>query len=189
MALQLKGSSCASKACKGVDYKDTTGAYHVTTNPTGWGAPNLSPTTPNFVASLSITNGGSSTSYNITSQIPTSITGDFTVSVPHDLADGISIVTYTVSDGNKLNSYSKTIKIFSYCRIKCCIYKKMLDLLYLDPCKNAGKIEAYLYMWALLESMIDLASGCDVVKAEAVLQRLNKLCDVSNITLKNCGCS
>lgn len=189
MSLVLKASVCATKLCKGIALTDLTLPYDVTDNPTGWGTPNLDPTDADFVASISITNNGSTTVYKVTDQIPTSITASFTVTVDHALTDGVSIVTYTVGDGNKVNTFSITKKIFSYCHIKCCVFKKMLDLIDLDPCNDKGKIEAYLYMWALYESMVDLASGCDLVKAESILSRLNRLCNISTVTLKNCGCS
>lgn len=190
MALQLNNiSACVNKLCKGVTITDGTLPYHVTDNPNGWGTPNLDPSDSGFVATVTITNNGTTTVHTVTDQIPDPVTGSFNINVSKDLVDGLSIVTYTVGDGNKVNTFSKTVQIFSYCTIKCCIYKKMKNLIYYDPCKDKGKIEALVYMWALLENMIELAGGCDLVAATDLLERLNKLCGITVTSLKDCGCS
>lgn len=189
MTLQLNISACVSKACSGVTITDSTLPYDVTDNPNGWGSPNLDPSDSGFVATVTITNNGTTTSYDVTDQIPDPVTGEFNITVTHPLTDGISIVTYTVSDGNLITTHSKTLKLFSYCTIKCCIYKKMKNLITFDPCKDKGQIEAYVYQWALFNTMRDLASGCDITAASDLLTRLNRLCGITTTTLKDCGCS
>lgn len=186
MALLPKIEECVTKGCKGISIKEITGVYDVTTNPTGWGAPNLAPSDPNFIATVNVLINGVATNYNVTSQIPNPVIGDFFIDIDQVIPDGITTVAYTVSLGTAITRKVAQVKIFSYCTVRCCVYKKMMELVDLDPCKDATKLLSYMYMWSLYENMIELAKGCDVDGASDVLVRLQKLCGVT--TLVDCGC-
>jgi hypothetical protein len=189
MALSPLIEVCATKGCKGISIKDVTGIYDVTDNPTGWNSPNLSPSDDDFNATVTIVNNGSTYTFDVTDDIPDPIYGSFYIPVEQVLVDGVSTVTYTVSGTiNDVEvSYSKSVSIFTYCTVRCCVYKKMQELVDMDTCKDSSKVLPYLYMWGLFERMRDLASGCDLDAANDILSQLNRQCGVS--VLQDCGCS
>ncbi len=185
MALIPTYTGCSQSGCTEVSIVDTKGAYHVTTNPEGWGTPNIDPGDAGFEAIIAITSNGSTTTTDVTSQVPSTITGDFTYdNIPVTLTDGWVTIVYTVST-DAVAAVSVTKKIFVYCTIKCCVFTKMASMKDLDPCEDASELLKYLHMWNLYKTMIFEANGCNANEASDTLARLQKLCDID----ADCGCS
>ena len=184
MALKPTIKACSLENCTKLRVTDTTGAYDVDDNPTGWGAPNIDADDAGFSATLTI--NGIDT--DVTDQVPSSVTGSFdfndiTVSLP----DGWNTITYTL-DTDATEPVSVTIKIFTYCTIKCCVFNKMLEMNDFDICKDSERIASLMHMWNLYNSMLYSANGCSETQATEILTRLQQLCEVSDTT-SGCGCS
>lgn len=181
MALVSTINVCSTNSCSGVKVTDTTGAYDVTTNPTGIGTPNIDSTDDNFLVTISIDGG---TPVDVTSQVPTTITGNFSYdTIDIDLIDGWHTIVYTVTSDT--GTSIKTVKIFTYCKIKSCIFNKMIEMKDLDPCKDSTSLLKYMHLWNLYNGMIYEANGCNANNAAATLTRLQTLCGVT----VDCGCS
>tara|TARA_R110001632_G_scaffold54822_1_gene134183 strand:- start:186 stop:1118 length:933 start_codon:yes stop_codon:yes gene_type:complete len=118
------------------------------------------------------------------------VTGVFTYNdIAADLTDGWHTIVYTITAtvGSITETYTDTIKIFTYCDIKCCVFSKMLEMKTLDLCKDVEKVASYMHLWTLYKSLIYAANGCDASQATDILLRLNKLCPAA--TTGGCGCS
>lgn len=185
MALVPKITSCSKNGCSKLTITNTTGTYDVTDNPTGWGTPNIDPTDAGFKVEVTVTTGGSSVTTDLTSDVPSVVTGDFTHSdIIVDLADGWVTIVYSVST-DAVPAISITKKIFVYCTIKCCVETKMAEMVDYDPCKDQGELLKYFHMWNLYKTMIFEANGCNSSEAINTLARLQKLCNIDS----DCGCS
>ena len=116
------------------------------------------------------------------------VTGDFTFDdIEVDLPDGWNTITYTL-DTTATSPVSVTIKIFTYCKIKCCVFNKMLEMNDFDICKDSERIASLMHMWNLYNSMLYSANGCGESQATEILTRLQQLCEVDDTT-SGCGCS
>ena len=116
------------------------------------------------------------------------VTGDFTFDdIEVDLPDGWNTITYTL-DTTATSPVSVTIKIFTYCKIKCCVFNKMLEMNDFDICKDTERIASLMHMWNLYNSMLYSANGCSESQATEILTRLQQLCEVDDTT-SGCGCS
>jgi hypothetical protein len=116
------------------------------------------------------------------------ITGDFTFDdITVSLPDGWNTITYTL-DTTATSPVSVTIKIFTYCKIKCCVFNKMLEMNDFDICKDTERIASLMHMWNLYNSMLYSANGCSESQATEILTRLQQLCEVDDTT-SGCGCS
>jgi hypothetical protein len=183
MAVDVKFSICQSSDCNSISFTETTGAYHVTTNPTGWGAPNEL-TSDAISATLTITGPDgtiyspvnvftlgtfpktTSTAYSIAaSTIDASLTG---------FADGDWKMTYTVTTDD--NTYEETITFFFFCKIDSCICKKLAALKVNDCDCDPGKIEDVLKAKAYFYAL-EYAVGCgNITGANDILATLEKMC-------------
>ena len=116
------------------------------------------------------------------------VTGVFTYNdIAADLTDGWNTITYTL-DTTATSPVSVTIKIFTYCKIKCCVFNKMLEMNDFDICKDSERIASLMHMWNLYNSMLYSANGCNDSQATEILTRLQQLCEVGDTT-SDCGCS
>lgn len=192
MSLQLKFSICQTSSCSKLIFKETTGIYNVSTNPTGWGAPNATIGTATS-AILTITLGNS-LSYNIdlfaTTNFPTSdktfeyeitnedigyITG---VAIPDQIID----FKYTVI-ANSI-TYTQNYKQAFYCNVNCCVNSMFKNLdVNCDTCDKQIKqtsIDAFL----MLKGLIYSANSGNISNFNNDLATLQKICKNSNCS--NC---
>ena len=102
MALELKLSLCFKEKCSKLQISDATGEYDVTTNPTGWGAPNLALADVDSATVVLTPPGGSAINYDVTAEVQGGIIvdGTFLLKLVDNITlnDGIYTVTYTVVD-------------------------------------------------------------------------------------------
>jgi hypothetical protein len=187
MPLIPKLKACVADKCTKLILRDATGLYNVTTNPGGWGAPNPTGSgDAGFAATYSI-DGATPVAISNTYFANPVVATEFSLGeYAHTLADGWHTITYTI-DTTALVAESVTIKIFTYCNIKCCVFSKMLEMKSLDLCKETEKLASYMHLWTLYKSLIYAANGCDADQATDILSRLNKLCPTA--TTGGCGCS
>jgi len=184
MALVPLIRACQKEGCTKVSITDVTGVYDASTNATGYGATNNISGSGDSGFSATITIDGG-TPIDVTSQVASTITGEFTYDdITVSLADGWHTIVYkvgTTAAGIKTN----TIKIFTYCTVKCCIEQKQLELINYDPCKDAGKIAVLQHLKNMYDAMLFSAGGCDSSEATSILTRLQAVCG----TTTDCGCS
>jgi len=184
MGLIQTFKSCSKNSCSKVTITDTTGTYHVNSNPNGWGSPNIEAGDAGFLVTIDITNNGNTISTDVTSQVPLTVSGDFTYDdIEVNLVDGWTTITYTIS--TDATSSVVTRKIFTYCTIKCCISQKMKELLTFDECKDSKLLMKYFHMWNMFKTLQSEANGCDADSASSTLTRLQSLCGID----ADCGCS
>lgn len=194
MALDVKYSACLVSNCKSLRFGETTGAYHVDNNPTGWGAvgggdPNdmLSDATN---ATLTLT-GPSGVTYAPVDLVATaspfpkddpSVTLDIAASTVDPsltkFVDGFWEITYDVTTdvGGTVTTYSETKTLFFYCNAEACVCSMMADLdlsdCNCDPDKMNKALKARTYLDALC-----YASGCgNLDGANEILKTLTKMC-------------
>ena len=173
--------ACIRDKCGGIYFKDTTGAYHVTNNPYGWGTPNL--VVANLtVATLTINYPGTTpvnTTHNLLSQIPNPVTGtiEFDV-IEGTYDDGIYIFTYYVTDGT--TSVTKVLKKLFLCNVTCCVDKMWAKIPTYINTKDEKFLQNYIEQTHYAQGLLDglnAAGGCvDEDAVEAILAKLDRIC-------------
>jgi hypothetical protein len=163
---------------------DITGAYDVTTNPTGWGTPNASHTDI-VLASLEVTTPTGVVFTSDPALLLATITGATTDPFELDVflptgttfVDGIYHIVYTVSTST--DSYLTTIDIAMDCLVSCCVDKMFAELpnKMCDSCNYMEFLENALQAEALLKAFRCASSCGDSVKANAILASLQTICN------------
>lgn len=162
---------CSINGCTGVRLTDKT----------DWEAIGILPDN----ASLSVIVEIDGEEFDVDSQVPDEPgTDGFTYDdIEIDLADGWHDVVYTINDEE--TSVTTTVRFFSYCDIKCCIFKKISEAAKIkDLCKQKDELIMTMYMWTLYQDMLAAANGCDPDVAEDRLNALTALCGGP----VDCGC-
>ena len=77
MALKPKIKVCLDDNCDKLRVTDTTGVYDDPDNKEGWGSPNISGSDVDTAEIIVVKPDGSSTTHDVTSQVPDSISGNF----------------------------------------------------------------------------------------------------------------
>lgn len=179
MAVELKFSICEAVDCKSLTFKELTGSYDASTNPTGWGAPNEA-TTDAIAATLSITDPSgvkyNTIELNSSSYPKTDTTQGVTINPPSTLTkfeDGFWEFTYSVTTGT--TTYSTTQKLFLFCEVEAEVCELIADLEVDDCCCDLEKVnralQANAYMQALMYS-VGVGNTCAVEEIHASLKRL-----------------
>jgi len=189
MALVLDFSVCQSSDCTEFTFSDNTGAYNATTNPYGWGAPNVALADVQTPVTLDITTPGGST-FQIdlilttpafpVDQPPNELVVDMSSlggTAGDPFPDGIYTFVYSVS--TIFGDYSQTITVAFYCQVQCCVYSMFNDLNpHCDCCDDDRNtlINAYL----MFKGLIYAANCGNVSEFNSVLAQLQKICTQSN---------
>lgn len=210
MALQVSLSYVQQDSCGEMVLTDTAGAYHVTTNPDGWGTPNL-PIDDGTVtyAELVIsryTDGSTLTVVETLDLITlwetlTGLTSDpfdsgttpsnviFTIpSSVVDFTDGCYQITYKVGNGTTYEdstiTSTVTYNIATYCNIECCIEQRLAD----SPnefecvtCSNAH-LETTMILWTLLQALKLAACSASIDIYLNILSTLQAACEQAGMT-------
>lgn len=186
MALTL-GLNVTTEDCKNLIFTETTGAYNVTTNPTGWGTPNptiasaslatVSVTVPNGTVYTFSVAGSSFPTTTITQQyvIPYTSLG---MTSSSGLVDGLYSILYSLSVTPGV-IYLQLQKTMIVCNLECCIDKMLLDLDLSCECSEDAK-ENYLTAHAIFEQIQHSIECGDLDTAEELVDMANKLCKNSN---------
>lgn len=192
MALELKLNVCFADNCSVLNIKDATGAYDLTTNPTGWGFPNLA-LADVTQALLTITppNAIISTSFDVTTtvQSATIVGGLFNLNsltssnfTSGSLVDGMYIITYNVVGGG--DTYTTSINVFSTCNADCCIEKMKAKFCeYMCGCDWEIYWDSYKKAEALLYAAKSAFACAKYDQAKDLLDQVNKIC-----SMQNCCC-
>jgi hypothetical protein len=184
MAVDVKFSICQSSNCKAINFTEDTGAYHVSTNPTGWGSPNEL-TSDAVSATLTIT-GPDGTVYapiNLLalSSFPKSTSSSYSIdattlsSTMTSFADGFWEMTYAVTTAT--TTYTETNTFFFHCQIDACICRMIADLDACDCNCDTEQVNKVLQAKAFSDALA-YAVGCGNLNgANDILASLKKLCD------------
>ncbi len=182
MALIPKIEACV-KDCSTLEIKDVTGFYNVTTNPTGWGTPNLA---RDFVgnATLEVKIGGVVTQYNVKSIIENSVFPIYLLQEITSLVDGIITISLTLVDTVENVTYKTQIKITNECDVTCCVAKLAVKALS-GGCSDLPK-ENFEEAELLLSTLPYIAKNLGEDAYNKNLKRLQKICSSTDC---GCGCS
>lgn len=178
MALELNFSICQINSCVDLEFTETTGTYS-TSNPGGYGAPNialgdvltavLTSTSPSGIVYTTnlFTLGFPSSNLSYSTDI--TLTGS-------SLEDGKWTFTYTIT--TLTETYTKTIYKLFTCNSECCV-KQMLEDLDNDDCgcKDSSKeLNTYLKAWTFLQSLKNAAKCGDINSFTKIKKIVDKLC-------------
>jgi hypothetical protein len=132
MALTLKFTVENGDDCKSIIFTETTGAYNVTTNPTGWGTPNAT-IAQVTEATLTIENLTTAVIYDDITITPNSTNSSTTITTQDLEVGGVSIGDITLPDGlyeftytviANTVTYEQVVKSLFLCE-SCCKIKKL----------------------------------------------------------------
>lgn len=172
--------ACMKDKCGGIYFKDTTGAYHVTNNPYGWGAPNMAITAVTEIT-LTIENpSGTESETDLLSQLPGSVTGTIEYDVIKDTyEDGIYTFTYYFTDGT--TSVTKVLKKLFLCNATCCVDKMWAKIPGYINTKDEKFLKNYIeqtnYVQGLLNGL-NASGGClDTTAVAAILDKIERICE------------
>jgi hypothetical protein len=172
--------ACMKDKCGGIYFKDTTGAYHVTNNPYGWGTPNL------VVANLTVVTltieypDGTETEHDLLDQIPNPVEGtiEFDV-IEGTYDDGIYTFTYYVTDGT--TSVTKVLKKPFLCNVTCCVDKMWAKVPTYTNTKDERFLQNYIIQTHYAQGLIDGlngAGGCvNPTAVAAILDKIERICE------------
>jgi hypothetical protein len=190
MAFELSLTACLKDSCETLKIPETTGAYDVSLNPTGWGAPN--PTLAGITeATLSITlpEEEDAVEFDVTSTITgaTIVDGEFLLDelTMEDFdssgafPDGFYDFEYVVTSGG--TDYTFTAKILFTCTVECCI-QKMRTNFHKKLCGCEWENYWAYYQGALreLDALRYNAACYNYTQANYHLAALQKICKIVN---------
>jgi hypothetical protein len=187
MALVLASpSTCLKDNCGTISITETTGAYHATTNTTGWGSPNLQGIAVT-IATISITTPGATAQViDVLSQIPDTVTGDivFTDIELDNYTDGVTTILLTISDGT--TTYTKSVEILFTCEVRSCIDKmwaKNAAAACGNSCELLSLVDDANLAEGLLKSLKSAGACNNDDCVDSILAAINQLCEFND-----CNC-
>ncbi len=186
MAVKLKHTICESSDCKSINFRELTGTYDATDNPTGWGVPNEL-ITDALTATL-VLKSPNETSYpaidllalGFPKEVPyvaTKILASTVDSTLTELSDGFWNVTYTVTTSTE--TYTQSKSYFLYNNVKKEVCKLIADLRLTDCSCNPESLNRVLQMNAYLLSLGHSVSLGDTTSAIEIYEALQNLIDCS----------
>lgn len=188
MSLQLKFTTSLSTDGKSLRFTETTGAYDSVLNPNGWGVSG-SPT----LASIDsckiyiVNNNNVQYTIDVISYLP-SATNDFYnitsddigLSANTQIPDGVYTIKYEVGDISENTYISHLAYILVDREVKCCVFKKVEEILDIcDSCQDK-KLVNFMFSYALYKSLLYAVKLGRLTKAQEILTALQKYCSQSN---------
>lgn len=137
MGLELDYKLCENGTCSALNLYDTTGAYDVDDNPTGYDQGETVANHPGTQTSLAngnftiVTPGGASFEFDVTPTFPTT-NSDLKIEIKATdlgysdgkILDGVYLGTYKlVFDGSENGTFTKVKNNFFTCQAQCCVDK------------------------------------------------------------------
>ena len=193
----LEFSTSLSGDGKTLNFYEKTGAYHVSNNPDGWGAPNTAHTAPDY-AYLRIIDPAGTTYYiglkntqsvpTISSGFPTNTTDNSVVkaitmadlggAATDIFTDGIYTVSYIAGVNGSPNVMipPKTRYVFLSHNVKCCVHKMFGTIKKSDCSCSNDKIDKALLAYTYYKAMLYSAICGQIDKTKEQLALVNRLC-------------
>jgi hypothetical protein len=206
MALQLSLTSLQQDSCGEWVLTDNTGAYNVTTNLGGWGAPNLPINDGSVTFAELVISSYSDGAYTVMETIDiistweelTGLTSDpfdtgttiantiYTITSDIlNIPDGVYQIVYRVGDGttydNSTIKSSVTYNIATYCNIECCIEQRLANVPTEYTCLTCSNsyLEITMTLWTLLQALKLAACTASLDKYVSILSTLQTACEQS----------
>lgn len=155
MGLALDFNIRQSDNARELSFKETTGVYHVTDNPGGWGAPNDTTSDPTGVLLKITTPDGNQTTLDLSATFPTTDntqeylihSQDLGLGTDVKLPDGIWDFEYEIDTPGEPAFVRSIQRIFISGNARCCVYNLLasVDLCDCDGSDLARALEAYTY--------------------------------------------
>ena len=208
MALQIILGTAQSNGCKTLTIYDTTGAYNVSTNPTGWktvssGGTNVEIDNSSItVATLTIVIGTVVLSLDLMNVATWRAITPYTTGQPFDsttdpttlsytitdqqlasIPDGIATITCYIEDTNAVVA-SATFTIAMYCHIKCALNKAICQIPNYYKCITCNNeyIDTVVTMWGMYKAMKLAACEANLAGFTTILTNLTNICATLNLT-------
>lgn len=212
MALSLSLTYLQQDSCGELVIQDVTGAYDVSLNPGGWGAPNL-PVDDGTVtcAEIIISRYSDALTLEVVEVIDvisnwellTGLTGidpfDTGTTVSNliytitsdvvNMTDGCYQITYRVGNGttyddSTIRSNQATYNIATYCNIECCIEQRLAEAPTEFECVECNNtyLEVTMTLWTLLQALKLAACSASIDRYLSILSTLQTACAQAGTT-------
>lgn len=182
-------SACVVSGCTSMAITDTTGVFSVT-NTGGWDSGvtiNVSSITSAIITIT--TPDGSEVTTDVTSQLPTSVLGEFSfnnIDLP-EACDGEYTIEYSLSDN--VNTKTISITIYSLCVVRRCVDKMWGNYAlneFTDSTCNCSQSSLSLKETAelgeALYNSIQNSAICNNAIRDSLLAKLQRLCAIQDCT-------
>jgi len=196
MALTLKFSICSTGNCQTFQFTETTGTYDASTNPGGWGAPNVDITTA-LTAILTIVQPDNTVTIIPTSVLYPTLPSDSNTSVTitnvmlglsadAPLLQGKYTITYDVTgDDGTVWAYSVTTITMIFCSAECCVLTMAGAVRISSDCDCKNKtLQTFNESFGWLQALKAATECGKSNKAQDILDHLTQICAGTNC---NCG--
>lgn len=213
MALTLALTSSNTSTVQ-LTLTDSTGAYNVTTNPTGWGAPNIALTDVLYAYLVVTTPGGVVYPIDIINDLSIDFStvayDELIYNVTHDLLggtvgttlpDGIYEVTYQISTrnitygdfdaiGESTTDKALDINVMTYYTVQGQVFERIAEIPTYYKCADCDNlyVKETTTMFMLLQSLIAASTYSTTVKFELILEALQDIISFDADLDEDCGC-
>lgn len=188
MALVPTINVCVKTACSVLTFRDTTGIYNITTNPTGYGSPNpivgdfdtatltiIAPDETEYVLDLiSLDAGFPSNNRDYEYTIPYTSIGNRT-----NIEDGYWQFIYTITTNSDIQYIASKTAIFT-CNSECCVKAMLLDIdaenLSIYNITNTKRVNNYIKARAFLDALKYYAFCGNLDKFSNIKLVIDKIC-------------
>lgn len=174
-------------SCDKISIYDISGFYNVTTNPTGWGTPNLARDFEG-TAIMTIKFGTSVNEYDIKATIEDAIFPEFLLyeySTGDTLLDGVYTISVVLFDTDTNTQYVASKKEVSLCNVECCVSKMGLKVAESCNCDTL-LMENFSKAEQILSTLKLIGKNLGEKEFNKQLSILQKICSTNDC---GCGCS
>lgn len=189
MAIVLKYTVTQSENAKKLLFKETTGAYQLINNETGWGSPNeelaavtsttltVTPPGGTAIAFTSAELGGLTSFPTDNTQQELEInSSDLNLGSDTELPDGLWTFKYDIVAAS---SYSVTKTFYLYKKVECCVLEQLANLSIEDcSCSNSKEKTLALEAYTYFVSLEGIAKCNDNTQFTKVLDLVYSLCNL-----------
>lgn len=206
MAFELNISVCPKAGCKVLEFNDISGTYNVSTNPTGYGTPNIAvvdiiesilsvylnnatvPYIYTFTWAVGVITGYTITKGGVELFSVTGLTYSYPFSIDFKIldeelgidkiTDGVAVIEYEISTADE--TYVTSLDKFFTCQTDCCV-TKMVEAIKSCACNCSDKKNKEMIMNAaiartMFNSAVNSALSGETADAAETLACVNKLC-------------
>lgn len=190
MAFELKAGFCEDSDCLSFRLYDLSGVYNATTNPTGYGTPNIgtSDVTLCYLYYKLPGETAFNTPIEITATLPSSNVADYVTILNTDLGlgaedklpDGYYVFKYEIQGtfGGDPFTYSVTHTVLFSCQVACCVKEATAKIRVNCNCDDSDN-DKYKAMYFAYISMLGADNCGNKEGAQAILNQLKKECNCS----------
>ena len=161
-------------------FSDVTGVYNVTTNPTGYGAPNIAVSDFNgCTIVVTFPDGVTTVSLNPFPTMPSSDPTDVFEITAEDLGvdslvPGVYTFDYNLTSSLSEDGYTVSKKILYYWPVQCCISKKVKSMSFITSSKE--EVCEVAYSERQLKAAIAAYCSGNIVEAQNIIDVLWEKC-------------